>query len=114
MLSVYQMTHTGESKIVTFTFDVVAIAEISSNKVVALGYADHQDRMYKFSKFLLSSSGQALLYHVNDTSKIWNEIFGHMNYKYLQALNKDEIVEGLPQIKSSNGACIGCVVGNHP
>ena len=24
------------------------------------------------------------------------------------------MVEGLPQIKSSNGACIGCVVGKHP
>ena len=37
-----------------------------------------------------------------------------MNYKYLQALNMDEMVEGLPPIKYSNGACIGCVVGNHP
>ena len=24
------------------------------------------------------------------------------------------MVEGLPRIKSSNGACIGCVVGKHP
>ena len=24
------------------------------------------------------------------------------------------MVEGLPQIRSSDGACIGCVVGNHP
>ena len=37
-----------------------------------------------------------------------------MNYKYHQALNKDEMVEGLPSIKSSNGSCIGCVVGKHP
>ena len=37
-----------------------------------------------------------------------------MKYKYLQALHRDEIVEGLPQIKSSNGACIRCVVGKHP
>ena len=37
-----------------------------------------------------------------------------MNYKYLQALNKDDMVEGIPSIKSSNGACIGCVVGKHP
>ena len=37
-----------------------------------------------------------------------------MNYKYLQALHKDEMVEGLPPIKSSNGACIGGVVGKHP
>ena len=37
-----------------------------------------------------------------------------MNYKYLQALHRDEMVKGLPQIRSSNGACIGCVVGKHP
>ena len=33
---------------------------------------------------------------------------------YLQALNKDEMVEGLPPIKYSNGACIGCVVRKNP
>ena len=78
------------------------------------GYADYQERMCKFSKFLPNSNGKVLLSHANDTSKIWHEIFEHMNYKYLQALNKDETVEGLPSIKSSNGACIGCVVGKHP
>ena len=41
MLSVYQMKHTGESKRVTFTPYEVEIAKISSNKVVASGYADH-------------------------------------------------------------------------
>ena len=37
-----------------------------------------------------------------------------MNFKYLQAIQKDEMVEGLTQIKSSTRACIGCVVGKHP
>ena len=81
---------------------------------MAIGYAYHQERMYKFLNFLPSSNDQALLSHANDTSKLWHEIFGHMNYKYLQALNKDEMVERLPSIKSCNGACIGCVVGKHP
>ena len=108
------MTHKGESNRVTFTLEFVEIAKISSNQVVALGYADHQARMYKFSKFLPNSRGKALLYHSNETYKLWNEIFGHMNYKYPQEINKDEMVEGLPQIKSSNGACNGCVVGKHP
>ena len=78
------MTHTLEAKRVTFTPYEVEIAEISSNKVVALGYADHQARMYKFSKFLPNFGGKALMSHANETSKIWHEIFGHMNYKYLQ------------------------------
>ena len=52
--------------------------------------------------------------HANETNKLWHEIFGHMNYRYLQALSKDDMVEGFPPIKTSNGACIGCVVGKHP
>ena len=51
LLSVYHMTHTGESKRVTFTLDTVKIVEISTSKVVALGFSDHQARMYKFSHF---------------------------------------------------------------
>ena len=108
------MTHTGEAKRVTFTPDLVEIAEISSNQFVAVGYADHHERMYKFLNFLPTSNDQALLSHANNTSKLWYEIFHHMNYKYLQALHRDEMVEGLPQIKPSNVACIGCVVGKHP
>ena len=57
LLSVYKMTHIGESKRVTFTTDVVEIAKISSNEVASLGYADHQARMYKFSHFLPISRG---------------------------------------------------------
>ena len=110
----YQLTHTGEAKRVTFTPNEVEIAKISCNKVVSLGYADHRARMYKFPKFLPNSSGQVLLSHVNETNKLWHERFGHMNYKYLQKLSKDCMVEGNPPIKTSNDACIGCVVGKHP
>ena len=70
--------------------------------------------MYKFSNFIPTSNDQALLSHDNEVLKLWHESFGHMNYKYLHALHRDEMVEGLPQIRSSNGACIGCVVGKHP
>ena len=45
LLPMYQMTHTSESKRVTFTPDIVDIAKISTNKVVALGFVDHQARM---------------------------------------------------------------------
>ena len=37
-----------------------------------------------------------------------------MNYRYLQTLHREEMVEGLPQIQSSTGAYIGCVIGKHP
>ena len=82
------MTHTREEKRVTCTPDLLEIAEISSNQVVAVGYADHQERMHKFLNFLPSSNDQALLSHAIETSMLWHETFGHMNYKYLKALHK--------------------------
>ena len=82
--------------------------------MVALGFFDHQVIMYKFSHFLPFSKGNALLTHANETSKFWHERYGHLNYRYLQALSKEGMVEGLPSIKISNGTCIGCVVGKHP
>ena len=41
----------------------------------------------------------ALLTHANEASKLWNEIFGHLNYKYLSDLSEKEMVIGLPQDK---------------
>ena len=83
LLLVYQMTHTSEAKRVTFTPDIVEIAKISTNKVVALGFVDHQARMYKFSLFLPYFRGNVLLTHANESRKLWHERFGHLNYRYL-------------------------------
>ena len=66
------MTHTGEAKRETFTPNESEIEEISSNKVVALEYVDHQAGMYKLSKFLPNSSGKALLSHENETFNLWH------------------------------------------
>ena len=81
--------------------------------MVALVFVDHQYRMYKFSHFLPYYRGKELLSHSNETNTLWPERFGHMNYRYLQELTKDVMVEGIPPINTSNGACIGCVVGKH-
>ena len=37
-----------------------------------------------------------------------------MNYRYLQTMHKEGMVEDLPQFQPSTGACIGCVIGNQP
>ena len=83
LLSVYQMNHIGDPKRVTFTPDMVEITENSTNQVIAIGYGDHHERMYKFPNFLPTSNDQAHLSHANEVSKLWHERFGHMNYKYL-------------------------------
>ena len=113
LLSVYQMTHTGKAKRVTFTQNDVDISEISIGQVVVVGYVDHDSRMYKFSHFLPYSQGNALLSHANETIKLWHERFFHLNYRYLQSLSKESMVEGLPSITFSKGTCKGCIVGKH-
>ena len=70
LVSLYQMNHTGESKRVTFTPDSVNIVDISTNKVVSLGFADHQARMYNFSHFLPCARGNVLLNHANEKIKL--------------------------------------------
>ena len=53
-------------------------------------------------------------YSCNEASKIWHEIFGHINYKYISNLSEKDMVIGLPKIKCSKGLCQGCILGKHP
>jgi transposase InsO family protein len=46
--------------------------------------------------------------------RLWNEIFGHLNYNYLHQLNKENMVEGLPAIKFISSVCQGCILGKNP
>ena len=82
------MTHSGSPKKVIFSPDEVDITEISSGKVIAKGVVDHTSKVYWFSHFLPYSNRSALLIHANEVSKIWHEIFGHLNYKYLSDLSE--------------------------
>ena len=99
LLSVYQMTHTGSPKKFIFSPDEVEITEISSGKVISKGVANHTSKVYMFSQFLPYSNPSTLLIHANEASKLWHEIFGHLNYKYLSDLSEKEMVIGLPMIR---------------
>ena len=83
LLSVYQMTHTRSPKKLIFSPDDVKIIEISNVKFIEKGVANHTSKVYMFVHFLPYSNPSALLIHANEASKIWHEIFGHLNYKYL-------------------------------
>ena len=83
------MTHRVDPKRVIFTLDMVEIFEISTDQVIAVGYVDHHERMYKFSNFLPTSSDQELHSHANEVSKLCHDSFGHMNYRYLQTLHRE-------------------------
>ena len=86
ILSVYQMTHTGVPKRFSFSPNDVEIPEIASGKVIAQGLANHHAKAYEFSHFVADAKPIALLTHGNEVSRMWHEIFGHLNFKYLLQL----------------------------
>ena len=83
LLSVYQMTHTGVPKRVSFIPDDVEITKLASEKLVAKGLANHHAKAYEFSHFVADAKPTALLTHGNEVSRLWHERFGHINFKYL-------------------------------
>ena len=108
------MTHIEVPKRVTFSPNDVEIIDIASGKLIATCIANHHAKAYDFSKFVADAKPTALLTHANEVSRLWHERFGHLNFKYLQKLQKNSMVEGLLVIKTSNGICKCCIVGKHP
>jgi hypothetical protein len=112
-LSVYQMTNSSTRNKVVFTPNSMDIYDMQTNSKVATGEVNHQSRLYTFSEFVEPDSA-LLLTHADESSRIWNERFGHLNFRYMQQLSKNRLVHGLPDIHFSKGVCEGCVLGKHP
>ena len=108
------MTHTGDPKRVIFYLNEVEFQNMVSGDIIAKGVANQNSKLYEFSHFIPLSKQSSLHTHANEESRLWHEIFGHLNYKYLQDMHTQEMVEGLPKIKFSKGNCHGCLMGKHP
>ena len=89
------MTHTRMPKRVSFIPNDVEIIEIAFGKLISKGLANHHAKSYEFSHFVADAKPTALLTHGNEVSRMWHEIFGHLNFKYLYQLQKNAMVEGL-------------------
>jgi hypothetical protein len=70
-------------------------------------------KMVKYDQVFLKTWSRANITHANE-SRIWNERFGHLNFRYIQYLSKHRMFDGLPHIHFSKGICEGCVLGKHP
>jgi hypothetical protein len=86
---------------------------MQTNSRVDTGEVNHQSRLYTFSEFIEPDSA-VLLTHVDESSRIWHERFGNLNFIYMQQISKNILVDGLPDIHLSKGVCEGCVLGKHP
>ncbi|MBO1695070.1 GAG-pre-integrase domain-containing protein, partial [Bacteroides uniformis] len=67
-----------------------------------------QSHLYTFSDFVPQSNSILLHMHANEERRIWHEIFGHLNFRYMWKLSKQGMVKGLLTIEFSNGVCNGC------
>jgi hypothetical protein len=85
----------------------------TTNSRVAASEVNHQSRLYTFSEFIEPGS-TLLLTHADESSRIWPEMFGHLNFRYMQHISKKILVDGLLGIHFSKGVCEGCVLGKHP
>jgi hypothetical protein len=99
LLSVYPITHSGEGKTVEFSPHQVVIKDLKDpNHVLANGIVDDITKLYKFDNFGSSSFSSFFLAHRNDLRKLWDEWFGHLNYRSLQQLCNQQMVTGLPLV----------------
>jgi hypothetical protein len=114
LLSVYQITLSGEGKTVEFSPHQVVIKDLKYPKhVLATEIADDITRLYKFDNFGLSAFSSVFVAHSDDLSKLWHEWFGHLNYCSLQQLCNQQMVTGLPLVSCRDGVCAGCVLIKH-
>lgn len=87
-----------------FTPNAVNIYDLHSSSKIATGEVNNEARLYTFFEFIESESS-LLFTHADDSSRLWHERFGHLNYRYMQQLSKNEMVEGFPNISFSKGVC---------
>jgi hypothetical protein len=114
LLSVYQITHSGEGKTVEFSPHQVVIKDLKDPKhVLATRIVDYITKLYKFDNFGSSSFSLVFVAHSDDLRKLWHEWFGHINYCSLQKLCNQQMVTSIPLVSCIDGVCVGCALEKH-
>jgi hypothetical protein len=113
LLSMYQMTNSGTENKVIFTPNAVDIYDMQTNYRVATGEINHQSRLNTFSEFI-EQDFALLLTHADESSRIWHKRFKHLNFRYMQQLSKQRLVDVLLDFHFSKGVYEECVFGKHP
>jgi hypothetical protein len=114
LLSVYQIIHSREGKILEFSPHQVVIKDLKDLiHVLATRIPDDILRLYKFDNFGSSYFSSVFVAHSDDLREIWHENSVHLNYHSLQQLCNQHMVTGLPLFSCKNGVCLGFVIDKH-
>ena len=111
LLSVYQINHSSEGKIVMFTTHELVIKDFKyPQNVLATRTVDDITRLYKFNNFKSSPFPSVFVSHSDNLNKLWHERFGHLKYRSLQQLCKDNMVRCLLMVSCRDGVCSDYII----
>jgi hypothetical protein len=114
LLSIYQISHSGEGKTIKFSSHQVVIKDLKDHKhVLATEIANDITRLYKFDNFRSSSFSSIFVSHSDDLRKLWHEQFVHLNYHSLQQLCNQQMVIVIPHVSCRDDVFVGCVLDKH-
>jgi hypothetical protein len=113
LLSMYQMTNSGNRKKFIFALNSMGIYDMQTNSRVATSEVNHHYRLYTFFEFIEPDSA-LLITPADKSSRIWHERFGQLNSRYMQQISKHRLVDGLPDIHFSKGVFERCVLEKYP
>jgi hypothetical protein len=99
LLLMYQITQSGEGKIMEFSPHQVVIKDLKDPKhVLTTIIVNDITRLCKFDNFGSSYFPSICFAHSDDLRKFWHERFVHLNYCSLQQLCNQHMVIGLPLV----------------
>jgi len=88
LLSIFQITHSGEGKIVEFSYHDVVIKDLRDpRQILATSITDDSTRLYMFNNFGSSTLPSIFVSHNDEMSKLWHEQPGH-KWKRRRTRNK--------------------------
>ncbi|KAK3015933.1 hypothetical protein RJ639_005748 [Escallonia herrerae] len=93
-----------------FIRDVLLVPDLE-HKLLSLGQLLENDHTLQFQDKY--TSGVAIKVSTVEDSWLWHRRFGHINFKNLKLLYKENMVEGLPTIEEKHEVCEGCAFGKH-
>ena len=100
LISVGPITDTGN--LVVFSDTFCWILDKFDLNVIAVGYRDSSNGLYKFGENVTESF---------DEASLWHRRLSHLNYQSLSFLSRGNKVTGMPNIKVHHKICEGCLVG---
>jgi hypothetical protein len=111
LISVGQLTQKGYR--VSFENNVCTIFDIPPSKVVIARIKMTDNRMFPLhmKSEMMEKIGASFKASSQDQAWIWHLRYGHLNFKALCLLQRNEMVKGLPPIQAPISSCESCILG---